>query len=50
MKFKPNILIAGIIRGRKPILPNGDDVILPGDRVVVVARGQRLEDLQDIMQ
>lgn len=50
MKFKPNILIAGIIRGRKPILPNGDDMILPGDRVVVVARGQRLEDLQDIMQ
>ncbi len=50
LKFKPNVLIAGIIRGRRPIIPNGDDVILPADRVVVVARGHRLQDLADSMQ
>lgn len=50
MKFKSNLIIAGIIRGRKPIIPSGDDMILPGDKVVVVAAGQKFIDLSDILQ
>lgn len=46
---KSNILIAGIIRGRKTIIPSGDDMILPGDRVVVISGGGRLNDLSDIV-
>jgi len=50
MKFKQNILIAGIIRGRKPIIPSGNDYILPGDRVIVLTAGHVLCDLSDIVE
>ncbi len=43
------ILIAGIIRGRRTIIPSGDDVILPGDRVIVLSSGKRLGDLGEIV-
>lgn len=46
----PDTLIVGITRGRKTILPGGDDCILPGDRVVVVAKGKRVENLTDIFE
>ena len=47
--LKPNILIAGIIRNRKTVVPGGEDVFLPGDRVIVLASGHRLADLSDIL-
>ena len=50
LSFKDQILIAGIIRGRTAIIPAGDDVILPGDRVIVIAGQKRLQDLSDIMR
>lgn len=49
LKFKKDILIAGIIRGKKTIIPGGDDVILPDDRVIVVSRDKKLYDLSDIL-
>lgn len=50
LKLKENTLIAGILRARKPIIPSGGDCILPGDRVVVLAAGRRLQDLSEIIQ
>jgi trk system potassium uptake protein TrkA len=50
MSLKSGILIGGIIRSRRTIIPKGDDVILPGDKVIVVAAGQRLDDLADIIK
>ena len=50
MHIKKDILIAGIIRGRKSIIPSGDDVIMAGDRVVVIAAGELLNDLSDIIR
>ncbi|MBQ8576973.1 MAG: Trk system potassium transporter TrkA [Clostridia bacterium] len=50
LQIRPGILIAGIMRGRTPILPSGNDVILAGDRVVVIAAQQRLGDLSDILK
>ncbi len=50
LKLKPNILIAGIIRKRKPIIPTGEDIIAVGDKVIVIAAGQSLNDLSDIMR
>ncbi len=50
LSLKPNILVAGIIRGRKAMIPSGDDVIMPNDKVVVIVSGQRLVDLADILQ
>ncbi|MBQ7645785.1 MAG: Trk system potassium transporter TrkA [Clostridia bacterium] len=50
LKFKDNILIGGIMRGKKTLIPSGDDVILPGDRVIIVASGQRMNDISDILR
>ncbi len=50
LSLKSNILISGIIRNRKPIIPTGNDVILSGDRVIVLATGHFLSDLADIIQ
>lgn len=50
MKLKPNFIIAGIIRGKDTIIPSGDDVILEGDSVIVVAASAHLYDLSDILR
>ena len=50
MQLKPGVLIAGILRGRKAIIPAGDDCIQSGDRVVVLAAGPLIHDLSDILQ
>ena len=47
--FKKNILIAGILRNRKAIVPTGNDVILSGDKVVVISTDHILYDLADII-
>ena len=43
-------LIAGIVRDRTPIIPGGDDMILPGDHVVVISSELRLNELTDILR
>lgn len=50
LELKDNILIAGIIRGRKTIIPSGSDSIQSGDKVIVLASGTRLQDLSDIIR
>lgn len=50
LRTKDNILIAGIIRGRKTIIPSGADMILAGDKVIVFSAGHRLGDLADIVR
>lgn len=50
LSLKPNILIAGIIRNRRPIIPAGDDRILAGDKVVLLVAGQHLQELKDILK
>ena len=50
MKISKGVLIGGIIRGRKAIIPSGFDVILPDDRVVIIAEGKHLNSLSDIIE
>ena len=50
MKFKKEILIAGIIRGGEVIIPSGDDMIKLNDSVIVVTTNQFLDDLDDILE
>jgi len=50
LKLKSKILIAGIIRDGKAIIPNGDDVIMLNDSVIVVTTNQFLDDLKDILE
>ncbi|MGN0452789.1 MAG: Trk system potassium transporter TrkA [Ruminococcus sp.] len=49
INFKKNILIAGILRNRKAMVPTGDDVFLEGDKAIVISAGHQLLDLQDII-
>lgn len=50
MKLKNNTLIAGIVRGRKAIIPSGDDKILPNDQIIIITSNKGLQDLSDIIQ
>lgn len=50
LKLKPNILIAGIIRGRQTIIPGGNDEILEGDNVIIVSADDGISDLDEIVK
>ena len=50
ISFKKTILIAGILRNRKAIVPTGNDVIAAGDKVVVISTDHILYDLADIIE
>ena len=49
LKTKANNLIACIGRGRKIIIPDGDDVMKVGDSVVVVTTQKKVQDITDIL-
>ena len=49
LKFKKDVLIATITRGRTVIVPRGTDVILKGDSVIVVSKHTALRDISDII-
>ena len=49
MRLKSGILVAGIIRNRKTLIPSGVDMILPGDRVIVLSAASGMHDLSDIL-
>ena len=50
LSFKPGVLIAAIQRGRVQITPRGQDVIEPGDSVVIVTKDLALNDITDILK
>lgn len=50
LKFKENVLIAAILRGKKVIIPRGYDMILPGDAVVIVSEAMGLHDICDVLR
>ena len=50
LALKPQVLIAGMMRGRDVIIPTGNDTILPGDKVVVITTDRHRNDLADILK
>ena len=48
LNLKVNNIIACIARGRKIIIPNGDDSIQVGDSVVIITMTKQIRDLDDI--
>lgn len=50
LKLKKNILISSIIRNGHVILPRGNDVIIPGDSVVIVSEFMPLHDISDVLK
>ncbi len=49
LKTKKNVLVGGIIRNRRALIPSGEDSILAGDRVVVISTGAHFGSLEDIV-
>lgn len=47
LNLKVNNIIACIARGRKIIIPNGDDSIQVGDSVVIITMTKQIRDLDD---
>lgn len=52
MRLKKDVLIAGIIRKRTAFIPTGDDEIIAGDKIVVIAKSsdKKMDDLSDILR
>ena len=44
------MLIAAILRKKKVIIPRGSDMIMVGDRVVIVSGVMALHDITDILR
>lgn len=49
MKTKKNVIIAGIIRNGRPIIPSGEEMILADDRVVLISANCIINDITDIL-
>ncbi len=50
LKLSPNMIIGGIIRNNKSIIPYGDDVIMPNDKIIIITKGQQVKDLSDVIK
>ena len=50
LKLKKNILIGAIIRNKSMLLPRGNDIIVPGDSVVIVSEFMPLHDISDVLK
>ncbi|MGN0140824.1 MAG: Trk system potassium transporter TrkA [Roseburia sp.] len=50
LHIRKNTLIGCIYRHGKIIIPSGQDVMLPGDSVIVVLTGYRISDIKEILE
>lgn len=50
LNIKKNTLICAVIRGRKAIIPSGNDKIEADDNVLIVTSGHRINNLSDIIK
>ena len=48
LKLRPGVLLAVIVRGNDIIIPQGSSSLQEGDRVIIIARGGGVLDLNDI--
>lgn len=50
LNFPRDALIAAIIRGRQIIIPQGQDMIVPGDRVIIFALSKAVRQVEKALQ
>ena len=50
LKLRKNTLICSIYRSKRIIIPTGQDMMLPGDTVLVVISGYRIVDIEEILE
>ena len=49
LQLKKDVLICTIIRNNSIVFPGGNDMILPGDNVIITTTQEKLSDLDDIL-
>ncbi len=49
LKFRPNVLVACIIRNKNVILPGGEDMMLPNDTVIIISTQEHLKDIKEAL-
>jgi trk system potassium uptake protein TrkA len=49
ISFPKGSLVAGIIRGEEIIIPSGDSVIVPGDRIIIFATKHAISKIEKIL-
>ncbi len=47
---KKDVIIAGIVRNGKAIIPGGEDAIMTGDRIIIIAKEEKIYSLSDIIR
>ena len=50
VKFKSNLLIVGITRGKQTVVPDGNTELLAGDHVIVVTSDNKFTSIEDILE
>ena len=50
LKFKNDVLVAAIIRGKSVTIPRGSDSIKAGDSVIIVSKLTALRDISDVLE
>ena len=50
LTFNSNTIIAGIIRKGENIIPNGEDVILANDKVIIITSNNKVLELSEIIR
>jgi trk system potassium uptake protein TrkA len=49
LKFPKGALLVGIMRGEQIIIPTGETVVAPDDRIIIVARREAIPKIEKIM-
>lgn len=50
LSLKSNVIIAGYIRDKVPHIPNGSSVLQEGDKVIVIATDEKINNLNDVLK
>jgi trk system potassium uptake protein TrkA len=49
LNIEEGILIGAIVRRNDIIIPHGNDVVKSGDSVIIISKGRRIDDLNNII-
>lgn len=50
VKFKRDLLLCAIVRDGELIIPGGDDCVMLGDHIIIIAAGLIVKDINDILE
>ncbi|MPN59146.1 hypothetical protein SDC9_206866 [bioreactor metagenome] len=49
LKLPKDVIVATIVRKNQIVIPHGDDVICKDDRVIIIIKNRKIEDLDELV-